>query len=61
MIAMTLNIIMLKSDPRVVGSNLGWSNWLFSNKIIQNRRIDVGICKIIDFTSPNRGIYGFVL
>jgi hypothetical protein len=49
---------------------------LFSNKLIQNRRIDVGklksvkskisdikrssLTKIIDFTSPNRGIYGFV-
>jgi hypothetical protein len=48
-IARTLNTIMLESDPRVVGSNLSQSNWLFSNKTTQNRRIDVEICKFYDF------------
>jgi hypothetical protein len=65
-----------KSDPRVVGSNLSrivFFCFVFSNKLIQNRRIDVrklesvkykisdikrsSLTKIIDFTSE---IYGFV-
>jgi hypothetical protein len=35
---------MLKSDPRAVGSNPSFG--FFSDKIIQMRRIDVGIGKI---------------
>jgi UDP-galactopyranose mutase len=41
-IARTLNIIMPKSDLRVVGSKLNRSIWLFPIKIIQNCRIDDG-------------------
>jgi hypothetical protein len=45
-IARTLTIFMLKSDPRVVISNPSRTIWLLSDKIIQMRKIDVGICKI---------------
>jgi hypothetical protein len=42
------NIIMLKSEPRVLGSNvISLPNWLFSNKK-KSCRID-GIGKIYDF------------
>jgi hypothetical protein len=70
----SITIIMPKSEPRVVGSNLSRSNWFFSNNLLQNRRIDVAfsktiisdikrssLTKIIDFTFPNRVIYGFGL
>jgi hypothetical protein len=34
------------ADSRVVSSNPSRTIWLFSDKIIQMRRIGVGICKI---------------
>jgi hypothetical protein len=37
--ARTLNITMLKSDPRVVGSNLSRTNWLFRIKLYKIKEL----------------------
>jgi hypothetical protein len=73
--ARTLNTIMLKSDPRVVGSNLIRGIWLFFGKnkyktvesmikTAQSPIFDIkrsSLSKNIIVTSPKRENYAFVL